>query len=311
MTGAGMQPVAIALAVMAAVTFACANVVQQRVAVRLRTDTAFDTVVLLHLIRRPLWLAGLAAVIVSLALQATALDLGRLVVIEPVLASSLLFALALAAWADHRRMRPIEWLAALATFAGLAVFLSAAQPSGGNPTASIRQLGLAAVAAVLIAIASGLLAVRMAPLRRALMLGVGGGVAAGVTDALTKTVAGLAGAHQLAVLADPRLYVLVVVGLLAYTMQQNGYRAAGLAAFLPVFSVLDPAVGSMLGLTLYHEHLGGGPGRIAIEAAAVLAATWGIARLASSTAHAEPIVPPLTTLTPPATPTAPEPTGTD
>jgi drug/metabolite transporter (DMT)-like permease len=289
MTGSALQPVAIGLAVTAAATFAVANVVQQRVAAKLRTETAFEPGLLLRLIRRPLWLAGLALVIVSLSLQATALDLGRLVVIEPVLASSLLFALALAAWADKRRMRPIEWLAALATFAGLVVFLSVAQPSGGRSTATAGQLGLAAIAAVMIAVISGLLAVRMSPLRRALVLGVGGGIAAGVTDALTKTVAALVGAHQLGALADPRPYLLVVIGLLTYTLQQNGYRAAALAAFLPVFSVLDPAVGSLLGLALYHEHLGGGPVRMAAEAAAVIAATWGIARLARSTAAAKPI----------------------
>jgi drug/metabolite transporter (DMT)-like permease len=291
MTGAAAQPVAVALALTAAATFAVANVVQQRVAVRLRSRAAFDTAVLLHLIRCPLWLAGLAAVIVSLSLQATALGLGRLVLIEPVLASSLLFALALAARAERRRMRPIEWLAALATFAGLAVFLSVAHPSGGHPTAKLSQLGLAAGAAVIIAVASGLLAVRMSPLRRALTLGVGGGIAAGVTDALTKTVADLAGGHQLGVFADARLYLLVIIGLLAYTMQQNGYRAAGLAAFLPVFSVLDPVVGSLLGLLIYHEHLAGGAARIALEVAAMLAATWGISRLARSTARAEPVEP--------------------
>jgi drug/metabolite transporter (DMT)-like permease len=291
MSGAGVQPVAVALAVTAAATFAVANVVQQRVAAKLRSDTAFDTAVLLRLVRRPLWLAGLGAVVVSLSLQATALDLGRLVVIEPVLASSLLFALALAAWADHHRMRPVEWLAALATFAGLVVFLSVARPSGGQATASPGLLGLAALAAVVAAVTAGLLARRLSPLRRALTLGVGGGIAAGVTDALTKTVAALIGAHQLSALADVRPYLLVVIGLLTYTMQQNGYRAAGLAAFLPLFSVLDPAVGSLLGLALYHEHLGGGAGRIAAEVAAVLAATWGISRLARSTAEAEPIEP--------------------
>ncbi len=291
MSGTGVQPVAVALAVTAAATFAVANVVQQRVAAKLRSDAAFDTAVLLRLIRRPLWLAGLAAVIVSLSLQATALDLGRLVVIEPVLASSLLFALALAAWADHRRMRPVEWLAALATFAGLVVFLSVARPSGGRATATPSQLGLASLAAVVIAVISGLLATRMSPLRRALTLGVGGGIAAGITDALTKTVAALIGANQLGAFADVRLYLLIVIGLLTYTMQQNGYRAAGLAAFLPVFSVLDPAVGSLLGMLLYHEHLGGGAVRIAAEIAAVLAATWGISRLARSTAEAEPIEP--------------------
>ncbi|HEX5187945.1 MAG TPA: hypothetical protein VFW16_00280 [Streptosporangiaceae bacterium] len=66
-------------------------------------------------------------------------------------------------------------------------------------------------------------------------------------------MAALVGAHQLGALADPRPYLLVVIGLLTYTPQQNGCRAAGLAAFLPVFSVLDPAVGSLLGMLLYHE----------------------------------------------------------
>jgi drug/metabolite transporter (DMT)-like permease len=291
MSGTAAQPIAVALAITAAATFAVANVVQQRVAAKLRCGGAFDTAVLLRLIRRPLWLAGLAAVIVSLSLQATALGLGRLVIIEPVLASSLLVALALSARADRRRMRPIEWLAALATFAGLTLFLLVAQPSGGQPTAKLSQLGLAAVAAVIIAVVSGMLAVRMSPLRRALTLGVGGGIAAGVTDALTKTVADLAGGHELGVFADARLYLLIVIGLLTYTMQQNGYRAAGLTAFLPVFSVLDPVVGSLLGLWIYHEHLGGGAGTITLEVAAMLAAAWGIACLARSTAQAEPIQP--------------------
>jgi drug/metabolite transporter (DMT)-like permease len=291
LTSSGTQPLAIVFAVAAAISFAVANVVQQRVAAKLRTAAAFDSAVLLRLIRRPLWLAGLALVILSITLQATALGLGRLVLIEPVLASSLLFALGLAAWADHRRMRPIEWLAALATFAGLVVFLSVARPSGGHTSASFGQLAVAAAIAGAIAIISGLLSVRMPPLRRALTLGVGGGIAAGATDATTKTVAFLVGTTKLGVFADPRLYLLVVIGLLTYTMQQNGYRSAGLAAFLPVFSVLDPAVGSVLGLILYHERLAGGPVRIAIEIAAVLAAFWGIAELAKSTAIAEPITP--------------------
>jgi drug/metabolite transporter (DMT)-like permease len=291
MTGASLQPVAIGLAIVAAATFAVANVVQQRVAAGLRTDTAFDSALLLRLLRRPLWVAGLVLVMVSLALQATALGMGRLVVIEPVLASSLLFALALSARADRRRMRPAEWLAALATFAGLVVFLSVAQPSGGRTTAPPLQLGVAAAAAVVIAVTAVAVSARLSPLRRALTLGISGGIAAGVTDALTKTVAVLIGSHQLGALADPRPYLLVVIGLLTYTLQQNGYRAASLAAFLPAFSVLDPAVGSALGLYLYHEHLGDSPAQIAAEAAAALVAAWGIGRLASLTAQAETLEP--------------------
>ena len=107
-------------------------------------------------------------------------------------------------------------------------------------------------------------------------------IGAGVTDALTKTVAALAGTQRFALFADIRLYLLAIVGLLTFTMQQNAFRAAGLAASLPAFAVLEPVVGSLLGLFIYHEHVGGGGARIAVEVLAVLAAVWGIARLANS-----------------------------
>ncbi|HET7016792.1 MAG TPA: DMT family transporter [Streptosporangiaceae bacterium] len=285
MSGLVAQPAAVLIAFAAAVCFAISNVLQQRVAAKLPTTTAFDGGVLLRLIRRPLWLLGLLAVIVSVVLQGIALGLGRLVVIEPVLASGLLVALALSAWIDRYRMRPVEWAAAVAAFAGLAVFLITAQPTSGQPTATSASLGIASVGALVVAGLAALIAARQAsPVRRALVLGVGGGIAAGVTDALTKSVAFQIGGHQLGIVADPRVYLLIVVGLMTYTMQQNGYRAAGLCAFLPAFAVLDPVVGSVLGLTLYHERLDGGPIRMVIEAVAVVAATWGIARLAKSNA---------------------------
>lgn len=285
-TGISAQSVAVLIALAAAFCFALANVLQQRVAARLPMTTAFDTGVLLRLARRPLWLVGFVAVVISISLQGAALGTGRLVVIEPVLASSLLVALALSAWADRRRMRPVEWTAAIATFAGLAAFLVASEPSGGRPTAGTLPLALAAVGALAFAVIATLIAVRLSAVRRALALGIGGGVAAGVTDALTKSVAFLAGAREFGVFGDFRLYLLVLVGLLAYTMQQNGYRAAGLAAFLPAFAVLDPVVGSVLGLTIYHERLGNDPVQIVIEAVAAIAATWGIVRLAKSAAAA-------------------------
>jgi hypothetical protein len=143
-----------------------------------------------------------------------------------------------------------------------------------------------------------MLAGRFGGRHRALLFGVAGGVAAGMTDAVIKTVTVLAAGHLLGAFADVRLYLLIGVGLLAFTIQQNGYRAAALAAFLPAFAVLEPVTGSLLGLLIYHERLSDGPGQIAVELAACAVAIWGIARLAG---------PAMASAAPPAGGTAPVP----
>jgi hypothetical protein len=281
-TGALAQPMAILFALAGAGSYAIASVVQQQAAFRLTSSAAVDPAVLLRLVRARRWLLGLIAVIAGFSLQAAALDVGRLIVVEPVFPAGLLFALMLAARAEGRRLRHSEWTAAVAAVAGLAVFLIAAQPSGGQRTAQTSLLVLAAGTAVGVAAACCLLATQVTAARRALVLSIGGGIGAGVTDAMTKTVAPLAAAHRLGVFADPRLYLLVVTGLMTFTMQQNAYRASGLSASLPAFAVLEPVTGSLLGLLIYHERVGTSPGRIVIEIVAVLAALWGIARLANS-----------------------------
>lgn len=268
------------LALAGSCCYAVAAVTQQGAAACMGSERVFDLAVLTRLARRPAWLAGLAAVIAGFALQAAALGLGRLVLVEPVLASGLLFALALAAWRDRRPLRAAEWAAALAAVAGLAVFLGAGQPAGGQRTAGAAALGLTAAAVAGLVGFCAMLAGRFPPAGRALALGVAGGTAAGATDAVTKSVAVLAVGHRLGLFADPRLYLLVVVGLLTYTIQQNGYRAGGLSAFLPAFAVIEAVSGSVLGVIIYHERLSDRPGQIAVEVVACAAAIWGIAWLA-------------------------------
>jgi hypothetical protein len=265
-----------------ALSYAVASVTQQRTAAAVVSGRPLDPALVLRLLRSRLWLLGLVAVIVGYLLQAVALDLGRLLVVEPVFPIGLLLALVLAARADGRSLRLQEWTAAIATVAGLAVFLIAAEPSGGNRTAPARSLGITAAGAVIVAGLCWLVSHKAAGSRRALVLSIGGGVGAGVTDALTKTAAALAGTLRFALFGDVRLYLLAACGLVTLTVQQNAYRAAGLAASLPAFVVLEPVVGSLLGLFVYHEGVGDGPLRIAIEALAVLTALWGIAGLANS-----------------------------
>ncbi len=282
MTGATQQVLSVVLALGGALCYAVAAVTQQRCAARLTSGSAVDLRLVLRLARTRSWQLSMIALVAGYALHASALALGRLVVVEPVIPLGLLMALLLGARAEGRSLCWSEWTAAIAAVAGLAVFLVAAQPSGGQQTAQTGPLGIATAVAVTVAALCCVVTTRTTVSHRAIPLAVGGGIAAGVTDTLTKTVVPLAGAQQFALLGDVRLYLLAVVGLLALTMQQNAYRAGGLAASLPAFVVLEPLVGSALGLMIYHERVGADPLRITIEVLAVLAAVWGIARLARS-----------------------------
>jgi hypothetical protein len=277
------QSLAVALALAGSGCYAVAVAAQQSAAVRMPAKSgrrAFDPAVLVRLARCPAWLAGLVMVIAGFMLQAAAVGIGRLVLIEPVLASGLLFALALAAWRDQRRLRAVEWAAALAAVAGIAAFVGASQPAGGQRTADAAALGVTAGAVAALVVLCSLLASRVPARWRAVVLGIAGGAAAGANDALTKSAAVLAASQRLGLFADIRLYLLVIVGMLTYTIQQNGYRAGQLTAFLPSFAVVEAVSGSLLGLLIYHERLSGQPVQIGVEVLACSAAVWGIAQLA-------------------------------
>src|SRR5215469_4046654 len=210
-TSALAQPLAVLCALAGAGCYAVASVTQQRAAARLSSPVAVDPMVLIRLVRTRPWLASLVAVGAGYGFQAAALGIGRLVIVEPVFPAGLLFALLLAARCEGRRLRHAEWTAAVAAVVGMAVFLVAAQPTGGQSRASAGTLAIVAGAAVGIAVTCCVLAVRRTAAHRALTLSIGGGIGAGVTDALTKTVVTLPGQLKLVVFADPRLWLLAIV----------------------------------------------------------------------------------------------------
>jgi hypothetical protein len=74
------------LALLASLLFAVAIVLQQREAARGSREEALRAGFLLRLARRPVWLAGIAVDALGFVAQAAALGVGRLVVVQPLLA---------------------------------------------------------------------------------------------------------------------------------------------------------------------------------------------------------------------------------
>src|SRR5215469_9437011 len=85
-----------------------------------------------YALRRRIWLLGFALMIVSFILQATALHLGRLSEVQPVLTTELVFlVIVLTAWFGFTMGRR-EWIGVLAVSGGLAGFLYFADPVEGS-----------------------------------------------------------------------------------------------------------------------------------------------------------------------------------
>ena len=83
----------------------------------------------LYLMRHPLWLLGWVAMLGSLVFQALALHFGPLSVVQPLLVTELIMALALRRLWLHQTIKRASWIAAIVTGGGLITFLVATSPS--------------------------------------------------------------------------------------------------------------------------------------------------------------------------------------
>jgi drug/metabolite transporter (DMT)-like permease len=259
---------AVALALFAALLFALGTVLQQRVAAESDSAEAMRAGFLVRLARQPRWLAGIAADAAGFVCQAAALGVGRLVVVQPLLATTVVFALPLGAWIGGQRAGRREWLAALLVTAGLAVFLVVGDPHGGSDDATATAWAISGAA---IAVAAGVLVLAAAgkpPALRAALLGSATGLLFGLSAALTKATVERLDGGLIDVVADWHLYALIVVGYVSMMLSQASLQAGALAPAVATQMVLDPVVSLLLGIFAFGERLH----ETAVGAAASIAA---------------------------------------
>src|SRR5215208_8124005 len=146
----------VVLAFGSAAVFALGIVLQQRVVMDAPEAREASAGILFRLAQHPVWLAGIAAYGIAFGLQAAALGVGKLVVVQPILATTIVFALPLGVWLSAQRITRRDVIAAFVVTAGLALFLLFADPSGGRNDAPIGQWIVAG--AVVIGLAAGLAA---------------------------------------------------------------------------------------------------------------------------------------------------------
>jgi drug/metabolite transporter (DMT)-like permease len=247
---------AVLFAFLAALFLAIGIVVRQRATMDVPDDKGVSALMVLTLIRRPLWWGGTAAAIAGFVFQALALSYGSLLLVQPILVSALLFALPLSARLAKRRVTRGEWMWALVLTASLAVFVVLAKTSAGDYEASVPLTAIVAVVCTAAVAACVIVAIRNPGWRRAVLLAVAVGVLFGVVAMLTKLVM-----HMLthdgvrAVLTTPAPYLLIVIGVIAVLLQQSAFHAGSLQTSVPTMLVLEPVVAVVLGAVVLGEHM--------------------------------------------------------
>jgi drug/metabolite transporter (DMT)-like permease len=278
---------AILLAVAASLCTATSSVCQRKGA-RSTQTAGFDARLVIRLTRQPVWLLGIASMIGGFLCQLTALRFGGLALVQPILATELLFVFGYLAIAGSRRVKRRDLLAAGAMSAGIGVFLRLASPSGGRPQApgsSWLLAGLVTAGIVLAALAvafglgSGSGASRS---RRAVVLGAATGISWGFMAAVIKELSTHLGGGPGAVLSTWSPYVLLAAGAATMLLASHALAAGPLAASQPGFTILDPLAASLLGVFLFGEHIRTGPWDLAGQALALAIVIAGAAALSRS-----------------------------
>nr|WP_281390641.1 DMT family transporter [Sphaerisporangium rubeum] len=243
------------LAVCAAMGNAAASVMQRMAARRVPRQQAMSPRLIVTLVRTPVWLGGIGALILGFVFQAAALSQGGLALVQPVLISELPFTMVLMSRVFQVSLGPRSWLAIVLLTGGLALLLFAAapQPGGGGPDAEGWMTATAGTLATVWAL------VFVARITEGAGRAVAFGLAAGIGFAFTATFikqATLVLEEDMSALPVTwQLYAMVVAGLCSLFLLQNALQSGTLVAAQPALTLSDPVASIVYGTAMFDEQI--------------------------------------------------------
>ncbi|MFI8288026.1 hypothetical protein EAO71_33525 [Streptomyces sp. ms191] len=244
----------------AAFSNALATVLQRRAALTVPQSDSFRPGLILDLLKRPLWLAGIVAVIAAGVGQAAALATGPLSLVQPLFVLELPLALLIASLLARERLPSGQWLAVAGVVAGLGVALVAASPDGNRTHVALDRWVPALVACGVAAVALAAAGLRRPPGRaRAACLGAATAICYALTAALMKAAMHILDDGGLgAFLTTWQTYAFCVTGIAALLLLEHAMQGGPLVASQPALTLGDALLSLLLGVLLYEEHVRGG-----------------------------------------------------
>jgi hypothetical protein len=244
-------------ALLTAASNAIASVLQRKAAAQVPSERSMHVSLITDLIRRRVWLAGIAMVGVAAVAQAAALATGPIALVQPIFIIELPVTLVLATLANRNReaLRQLPWRAIVTVTVALGAGLAIAAPSGAigsaaNTSWAIALIVTGAFEAVLIGLALG---TRGEP--RAALLGLAAACGYALTAALMKNAMYDLNQGVVEFFTRWHVYATAVAGVGALFLLQNALQAGSLVASQPMLTVGDALISIAYGVTLFAEVL--------------------------------------------------------
>jgi hypothetical protein len=245
----------VVLSLGAAFFFATSNVLEQRSARTVPDDQALRPGLIVQLARQRRWLVGMVSDVSGYVCQAAALGIGLLIVVQPILATGLLFSLGIDVATSTRRLRVREWVTAALLASALGLFLSESSAGGGAQLAPWSEwiVPLSIISAVIVVCI--VVAMRLSGALRASLLAFSAGTMFGVTAPLTKAFVHFLPDGPVTVLTHWEPYGLAVFSITGFIVMQSAFQAGELQASVPFIETAEPIVASIIGIVLLGERL--------------------------------------------------------
>src|SRR5262249_15130138 len=211
---------------------------------------------LVRLLLVPIWLLGTACLLLGYATQGAALDRGKLIVVQPLLVTTIVFALPLGHWLTSQHVSRRQVLGAGVVVIGLAMFVLVGDPDAGVEDASTSSLIIAAIviSAIVALLLVWLHTIKVARVRAA-VYGICAGLFFGLSASFSKPVINDLHVSLAEAAGDWRTWALLGFGFIAFVIQQLSLATGQLAPAMAAVSVSNPAVSVILGIVLFEERL--------------------------------------------------------
>jgi drug/metabolite transporter (DMT)-like permease len=260
--------------------FAVSNALQHRAAGGVPRGESGPVRVLLHLTHSPWWLAGTALSFAAMLLHATALRLGSIAFVQPLMLVGVVLAIPMRAALGRTLPERREVLAVAVTVVGLGILLSSVTLASGQATPRrgvAIVLTLAGLALALVAVAAGRRWLRGRDRLHASLLGATAGCLFGVTAGLLKLISGDlggvgSGRRALSVVA------LVSIGIVGTAINQRAYQP--LAFSMPLVNVVDVLIAIGFGAVVFGEIPAHGAGGVFLQLLSLAIVAVGLREIA-------------------------------